>query len=82
MVFRNFSFVYIYFTSVDLDTPTFEELCCREELCSISEQEVKPDGTCRDNKVRGEKIKERRKQRVGKRREKANEGTRWNGREV
>ena len=71
--------MYIYFTSVDLDTPTFEELCCREELCSISEQEVKPDGTCRDKKVRGEKIKERRKLRVGR---EENEGSRWDGREV
>ena len=53
--------LHIIYTSVDLDTPTFEELCCREELCSISEQEVKPDGTCRDKKVRGEKIKERKK---------------------
>ena len=46
------TYIYIY-TSVDLDTPTFEELCCREELCSISEQEVKPDGTCRQKGERG-----------------------------
>ena len=74
--------VHLFFTtSVDLDIPTFEELCCREELCSISEQEVKPDGTCRDKKVRGEDQGEE-EVTSWKRREKANEGTRWDGREV